>query len=118
MDKGSPVINIPQPLIDLLHKVDPGEQIMTFAVPLRIFRVVAVDETYHSFRVQQLVRTNKDAFNPRGTWKTLSLHGGKHPWDSYTSAFAAAHKAQADLKTKLLKVQRESQQAVQRSIRL
>ena len=111
------VANIPQSLIDLLHKVDPGEIIMTFAVPLRIFRIVAVDDTYHSFRVQQLVRTNRDAYNPKGTWKTLSLHGGKRPFDAYAQAIAAAHKAQADLRNKLIKAQQSSQQAVQRIIR-
>ena len=110
-------VNIPPPLVDLLNKVEPGQCIITFAVPLRIFRVISVDANYNSFRAEQLVRTNKDAFNPKGTWRTLSVHGSKVPWQAFTLALAATHKAQAELRNKLLEAQREAQQAAQRIIR-
>jgi hypothetical protein len=110
-------MNIPQPLMDLLNKVEPGQRVMAFAVPLRVFRVICVDETYNSFRVEQLVMTTKSAFNPRGSWRTLSMHGGQVPFQAYPQALAASHKAQNDLRNKLLKGQLESQQAASRIIR-
>lgn len=105
-------MNIGPVLADLLNKVEPGQQIITHGVPLRIFRVTAIDESFRTFRVEQLVMHNRDPHNPRGFWKALTTHGGAGPWDSYTDAFAAMCKAQTHLKAKLTKIQRERQQSM------
>lgn len=94
---------LPQPLIDLLNKCEPGQRIMLFTVPLRIIRIIATDEHMKCFRVEQLIITNKDPQRPFGNWATLSTHGSEVPGQSWSVACEAAVKAQADLKAKLLK---------------
>lgn len=94
---------LPQPLIDLLNKCEPGQRVMLFAVPLRIIRVTATDDNMKCFRVEQLVITNKDPQKPCGNWATLSTHGSEVPGQSWQVACEAAAKAQAELKAKLIK---------------
>lgn len=94
---------LPQPLIDLLNKCEAGQRVMMFMVPLRIVRVLATDEQMRCFRVEQLVITNKDVQNPRGSWQTLSVHGSEVQGQSWAVACEAAVKAQAELKAKLTK---------------
>lgn len=95
--------HLPQPLIDLLNKCEPGQRVMLYMVPLRIVRILATDENMKCFRVEQLVITSKDVQNPRGAWQTLSTHGSEVPGQSWAVACEAAVKAQADLKAKLIK---------------
>lgn len=92
--------------IDLLHKVESPHRIMLFCVPTKCIRLVTIDETFRTFRVEQLVITNNSMHNPRGTWTTLSTHGSETPGASYMDAFKAAEKAQQDL---IRKVQRQQQ---------
>lgn len=62
----------------LLNKTDDGHICFCHMVPTRILRVTASD-TFQSFRVEQLVRTNRDDNDPTGTWKLLSLHSSDTP---------------------------------------
>lgn len=94
---------LPQPLIDLLNKCEPGQRVMLYTVPLRIIRIIATDDQMKCFRVEQLVITNKDPQKPHGNWTTLSTHGSEVPGQSWAVACEAAVKAQADLKAKLMK---------------
>lgn len=91
------------PLIDLLNKCDEGQRVMLFMVPLRIIRVLAIDTEWKTFRVEQLVLTNKDPSNPKGNWSTLSTHSNPVAGQAYPVACEAAAKAQNDLRTKLQK---------------
>lgn len=90
-----------QPIIDLLHKCEPNQKVMLFTVPIRMIRVVATDTTFKTFRVEQLLLTNKDVHNPRGSWNTLSTHGSETPGAAYQDAVEAALKAQVTLRNKL-----------------
>lgn len=90
-------------LTALLNKVDPPSRIMFHCVPLRVVRVVAVDEAFKSFRVEQLVMTGRDMNDPKGHWKTLSAHSSPIMGESYQPAAQAAVKAQNDLRYKLTK---------------
>lgn len=95
---------LPQPLIDLLNKVDsPAQRVMLFTVPLRIIRIICTDESFKTFRVEQLTITNKDPQRPCGTWATLSTHGGEVSGASWGVACEAAVRAQAELKSRLMK---------------
>lgn len=98
-----------KPLADLLNKVDAPARVMGFAWPSRIIRVTTTDESYRTFRVEQLILTKNDPHNPRGTWNTLSTHGSERPGESYPVALEAACKAQSDLRAKLLKRRAERQ---------
>jgi hypothetical protein len=64
-------MNIPQALADLLNKVDDGWTVFAHMIPTRIFRVVARND-FCAFQVQQFTRTNRDNFNPKGTWHSVS----------------------------------------------
>ena len=91
-----------KPLIDLLNKVEnPAHRIMLFTVPLRIVRLISTDESFKTFRVEQLIITSKDPSNPRGTWNTLSTHGSEQPGGAYHDAVEAAIAAQTNLRRKL-----------------
>lgn len=74
-----------------------------FTVPLRIIRIIATDDSFKTFRVEQLTITNKDPQKPHGTWATLSTHGGEQPGAAWGVACEAACKAQIDLRNKLMK---------------
>lgn len=102
---------LPRPLVDLLNKVDTsGHRIMMFMVPLRIVRVIATDDTFMTFRVEQLVITGKNPMDPRGTWTTLSTHSGRVAGAAYQDAREAGEKAQADLTRKLQRQMAQTQQ--------
>lgn len=92
-----------KPLLDLLHKCDsPKQKVMLFTVPIRMIRVVATDSaSFKTFRVEQLLLTNKDVHNPRGSWNTISTHGSETPGAAYQDAVEAAIKAQHELRRKL-----------------
>lgn len=92
-----------QPLIDILNKCEDGQRIMCHMVPLRVIRVIAVDTSWCSFRVEQLNLTNKDPNNPRGSWATLSAHTNPVAGQAYPIAWEAATKAQNELRGKLQK---------------
>jgi hypothetical protein len=95
-------MSLPQPLVALLNKVDtPGHRVMMFMVPLRIVRVISTDDTFMTFRVEQLVITGKNPMDPRGTWTTLSTHSGQVAGAAYQNACKAGIEAQADLTRKL-----------------
>ncbi len=94
---------IPQPLVDLLNKCDSGQHVLMFTVPLRIIRIIATDDSFTKFRVEQLTITNKDPQNPHGTWTTLSMHAGEQPGAAWGIACEAACKAQIELRNKLMK---------------
>jgi len=93
-------INIPAPLVELLNKVDPGYVTFAYMVPTRIIRVIA-DVSFRTFRVEQLVRTNRDNMKPQGTWRTLSTHGSETPGATLGDAMNAAREAQIKLAGKL-----------------
>lgn len=69
-------VNIPPALVALLNKCDDGFVPFAYAVPTRVLRVIAT-KNFKTFRVEQLVRTNKDNLKPEGTWRTLSTHGSE-----------------------------------------
>jgi hypothetical protein len=93
-------VNIPSPLVKLLNRVDEHYIVVCHFVPTRIIRVTA-HESFKTFRVEQLVRTNKDNLQPQGTWRTLSTHGGEIPFEAFPSVMNAAKKAQDDLREKI-----------------
>jgi hypothetical protein len=81
-------MSIPQPLIDLINKTDPnfavfvhgcvvspGPNAKTVFIPIRL----SVSLDFKTFRVEQLIRTNKDNYNPQGSWSTKSTHGSETP---------------------------------------
>ncbi len=88
--------NIPPPLIELLNKVDPGFITFAYMLPTRIIRVVA-STNFKTFRVEQLVRTNRDNMKPQGTWRTCSTHGGEMAGAALSDAMNAAREAQVRL---------------------
>jgi hypothetical protein len=90
-----------KPMLDLMHKTDANHKIMLFMVPARALRIVATDDSFMSFRVEQLVITNKDPHNPRGSWNTLSTHSGPQPGAAWNVACQAAAEAQQTLLHKL-----------------
>ncbi len=90
-----------KPWYDLLNKIDPPMVALLHCVPLRVVRVVATDEAFKVFRVEQLVLTSRDPHNPRGNWTTISTHASKVVGGAYALAVEAAIKAQGDLKHKL-----------------
>lgn len=85
------------PMLDLMHKTEPNHKIMLFMVPARALRVIATDDSFKSFRVEQLVLTSKDPHNPRGSWNTLSTHSGPQPGGAWGVACKAASEAQEKL---------------------
>lgn len=90
-----------KPFIDLMNKVDPPQKIMMFTMPMRAIRIVAMDDEFKTFHVEQLVLTSKDVHNPRGSWALLSTHGNPLPGRAWGVAVDAALKAAAKLKQKL-----------------
>lgn len=90
-----------KPLIDLLNKVESPARIMLFTVPLRAIRVIAIDDEFKTFHVEQLVLTNKDPHNPRGSWTLLSTHGNPKAGQAWGVAVGAALEAQKTLRHKL-----------------
>lgn len=92
---------MPKPLVDLLNKVTPPHKIMMFTMPLRAIRVVAIDDEFKTFHVEQLVITNKDMQNPKGSWTLLSAHGNPQPGQAWGVATEAALRAQVRLREKL-----------------
>lgn len=88
-------------VVDLLHKCEPNQRIMMFAMPSRIVRVVAADESLKTFRVEQLVITNSNPHDPRGTWTTLSTHSGPKEGAAYHDAVKACVAAQDQLRRKM-----------------
>lgn len=90
-----------QPLIDLLNKVEAPKKIMLFTMPLRAIRIVAVDEEFKTFHVEQLVLTNKNMHSPRGSWQLLSTHGNPISGRAWGVALEAALEAQTTLRAKL-----------------
>lgn len=93
-----------KPFADLLNaQCALPRRIMCFTLPLRMIRVVAQDESMMTFRVEQLVLTNKDRLNPKGTWTTLSTHGGQAFMGTYMLALEHAVKAQSELHRKLVR---------------
>jgi hypothetical protein len=101
-----------QSMVALLNKIDAPMIAVAYMVPLRIIRVVATDDTFTTFRVEQLSVVGRDKNNAMGTWTTLSSHRGDHPGEAYQIAYAAATKAQEDLRRKLARRIQQSQQAV------
>jgi hypothetical protein len=93
-------VNISPAMVGLLNRVDDGYVPFAFMVPLRVVRVIA-SINFKTFRVEQFVRTNKDNFEPRGSWHTLSTHGSETPGAMLNTAMQAAAKAQADLRAKV-----------------
>lgn len=107
---------VPPALVALLNKVDPTFIIFSHVVPLRIqtgpkrytamfgscIRVIA-DVTFRTFRVEQLVMSNKDMNNPHGTWTTLSTHGSETAGVMLDTAMKAAVAAQNKLRSKIEK---------------
>lgn len=92
---------VAKPIVDLLNKVDPPARVMFHCVPTRIIRVIAIDESFKSFRVEQLIMTGGNRSDPKGTWRTLSTHGGPVAGEAYGIASKAAIVAQNELRKKL-----------------
>lgn len=90
-----------KPLLDLMHKVEANQKIMLFMVPARMLRVIATDDSFKSFRVEQLIITNKNAQNPRGSWNTISTHSGPQAGGAWGVACKAASEAQTTLLHKM-----------------
>jgi hypothetical protein len=103
-------MSIPQPLIDLINKTDPnfigfayalvvspGANPKTVFLPIRI----SASADFKTFRVEQLVRTNKDNYNPRGSWTTLSTHGSETGGQMLRTACEAFFKSRKDFIDKL-----------------
>ena len=102
--------NIPQPLIDLINKTDPnfmvfahgcvvspGSNARTVFLPLRI----SVSLDFKTFRIEQLIRTNKDPYKPQGSWSTLSTHGSETDGAMLRTACEAFFKVRQDFIGKL-----------------
>lgn len=109
-------MNIPQVLADLLNKTDPGFIVFAHMIPTRIFRIAA-HENFCTFRVEQFTRTNKDNFNPKGSWHTLSTHGSETPGAMLDAACKAAMKAQSDFIGKLTNRRVPTPQQILRTMR-
>lgn len=92
-------------LLALLNKVDtPGARALMYAVPVRIIRIVQMDEVGLTFRVEQLIEHGGfGGPQPRGEWKTLSTHGSQIAGQGLGPAITAMNKAQQDLIYKLRK---------------
>lgn len=86
----------------MLNKTEPGFVVFAFMIPTRIFRITR-SENWKTFRVEQLTRTNKDAFNPQGSWHTLSTHGSELPGKMLDTACKSALQAQVDFRHKMTK---------------
>ena len=93
-------VNIPPALVELVNKVEPGRIVYAHFVPTRIIRVT-VDVNFCTFRVEQLIRTNRDNMKPMGSWRTLSTHGSETPGQMLQTAMSAARDAQQELIRKL-----------------
>ena len=93
-------LNVSAGMTALLNKVDPGHICFCHMVPARIIRVIAT-ETFQSFRVEQLVRTNRDDDNPTGTWRLLSLHSSDIPGMKLSDAMMDAGERQKKLISQL-----------------
>ncbi len=106
-------MNIPHALAELLNKTEPGWFVFAHMVPTRIFRIIAT-ENFCSFRVEQFSRTNKDNFNPRGTWRTISAHTDQIPGRMCQTACNAAIKTQNDF---ISKMQKKMERRVDEAIR-
>lgn len=103
-------MSIPPALVTLINKTDPnflgfayalaiapGPPPHTIFLPLRI----SAHLDFKTFRVERLIRTNKDNNNPRGTWTTLSTHGHEVPGKMLKTAFDHLFAAQHDFVDKL-----------------
>lgn len=90
---------ITKQVVDLLNKVEPLQRLLLICVPLRMIRVIATDDGFKTFRVEQLVITNKDPI--KGNWTTLSTHSGLQEGSAYSDACKAAHESQKRLHQKL-----------------
>lgn len=95
-------VNIPQALIALLNKTDPGYIPYAFMVPTRIFRVIA-DVSFRTFRVEQFIRHNRNNLDPKGAWRTLSTHGSETAGVMLMTAMKAAAAAQLQYQEKMVK---------------
>jgi hypothetical protein len=95
-------MNISPGLASLLNQVDPPFRVFCHMVPLRVVRVTT-DENFCTFRVEQLVRTNKSNIDPKGSWRTISTHGSPKPAYMLREAMNAAVKAQHDLRAKIIR---------------
>jgi hypothetical protein len=95
--------DIPPHIAVELHKLDKPEQtIVCFAVPTRVIRIVQMDDSAKTFRVEQLVwSVPPPHLNCRGTWRTVSTHGSETPWESYPFALNALREAQQLLASKI-----------------
>lgn len=93
----------PKLYADLLNQCEAPRRIMLFTLPLRTIRIVTMDESFKTFRVEQLVMHNNDRHNPKGAWQTLSTHGGAVQGGAYMLAIEAALAAQHELHNKLVK---------------
>lgn len=73
----------------LLNRVEPGQRIIMFMVPTRVFRIIQTDETAHTFRVEQLVQHTPPGHpSPMGEWKSVTTHG--NPIEAWTALMGAA----------------------------
>lgn len=85
-------------MAELLNKVEDGQHIILHMVPTRIIRVIAIDSTFRTFRVEQLVEhVGNSPLAPKGMWKPISTHGSETPWESYGPATEAGWQAQRQL---------------------
>jgi hypothetical protein len=98
-------VSVHPALIALLNKVDiPGARAVAYAVPVRIIRIVQMDDAGLTFRVEQLVEHGGfGGPNPRGAWTTLSTHGSQIAGQGLGPAMEALWQAQKDLVYKLTK---------------
>lgn len=92
-------------MVALLNETDDKYMCFAHFVPTRIIRVTAnvkpeVD-AFKTFRVEQLVRTNRDNDSPTGTWRLLSLHSSDTPGLKLADAMLAAKAAQEKLISQL-----------------
>ena len=89
-------------LIVLLNHTDGADRVMAHMVPTRILRITNVRNEDMTFRVEQLTLTSRPhAPEPRGTWRTLSTHGGQRPGEGLAPAFADAVNTQKKLVSQL-----------------
>ncbi len=104
-------VNIPPPLVELLNKSEPGFILFCHAWPMRVIRVSASVD-FLTFRVEQLILTNKDRANPKGTWHTKSTHGGQVPGEALKVAMEHFLRAQNSLRAKITRQVQQVQKAV------
>ena len=109
-------MNIPQALVELLNKTDESFIVFAHMVPTRVFRVCA-SLNFCTFRVEQFTRTNKDNFNPKGSWHTLSTHGSETPGAMLDTACKAAMAAQKNFIGKLTNRRVPTPQQILRTMR-